>query len=287
MGKDPQIPNYGNCKNCDPTHISLKEIESMDKTLQILESPGSRLVFFKLDGKNQELFLRPSPSENAMLERLNLCLKPFDRLQAGKNIFFLETSSTYQASLLQSLVFDFNNKTPLAITRGYLLEIVYKINNSQIEDLIITLVKQRVKIRKAKQQQSILLREYSSLADLSTGQLSGSEIDEIETIRKDLEKLFAKSGELSEEIEINASLLKNYYGDSQDQLLAVAIDPKNNAPCVVMKKEVNDESTEIPSSLKCQVVLEHLLGKKLLPEYQKALGVKEKIAKIKEILVTL
>lgn len=73
-----------------------------------------------------------------------------------------------------------------------------------------------------------------------------------------------------------------------EALLGIAIDPENDAPCVIAIGKVEEELTEVPNFMKRSVVLRHLSGKGKAPEgFLKKLGVAEQVAEIEQLLEKL
>ncbi len=102
---------------------------------------------------------------------------------------------------------------------------------------------------------------------------------------------YLKTNALGSKLGKTSSFTNNYFLKNpipDCEIFAIAVDPKNDAPCILVIANVERVIDEIPKGLLKKLILKHLTGKEILSsEYQIALGVPETIKEIEEILSRL
>lgn len=195
----------------------------------------------------------------------------FLRVIEGGPISILEGYSCNAVGLDFIPLFHPEKKTVTLSIKGYMLKIV-KLNHGIVKSLIAELIGQQLKLT-------------HNLERLCESQESSEEnVELINNLEEEIEKSFW-------EVRNGISIISSYF--QKDSLpnctpLAVAIDPKDDIPCIIVVADIDEVVNEIPKGILERLVLEHLLGENPLEkEYQEALGIKNPILEVQEILKSL
>ena len=117
-----------------------------------------------------------------------------------------------------------------------------------------------------------------------------TQISRLRRGKNPLPKNIGRANQISKELSLNVGVMINHFSSPNnnkngDEPIAIALDPDDNAPCILFASRINEKTEEIPIVVKINAARKHFSGEgELGMELQKALGINEEILVIEKIL---